>query len=934
MPVLVCRNRRQRVKFPGVVRSCQFVCKQRRNAFLANEDNGTPCLAWAGKVGYCDQGVCKAVEATVAPTTAQATSTVGSTTPQLPVASSATTAADGVTDATTEKDVAVSQTDEATTAAATQAPVPVVPAVRPPGRPGFVGVKCNRAYPARVNNGRVAKCRFLCGGTPFFGIGFEEDGTPCWIKKTLEGVCFDGKCKPVPSTTEAATTQEGSSATAVSTAQTNAAATTGAGDESSTKSTTEAEDVETLSTSTTSGVQEGDETNTNQGATFQAESTTVTSESATSERPAGPEEQATTSNPSPSEGEEARTEENVSEGARTATNEEFGTENTGHLGVEVTTILQQTTVESVREGTAEQSETDIAGSGQEGTPSVDEATTQNGVKEDGEQVTTAAGPATGDDEEEGSGNTEGEETSDVSLQEATTSGSGVEDAVAVVSETDAVIVDESTQSATEGRTDGDAKLGTDEPQTSQASDTTTGSDAATNTGAQDQGASSVTEPAQDAQTTASALTDDFQEATQTENADKEVVIDVTATSQENPSTLPAQESGHYSAATTTADLPPATATSSDVVSNAEEQVTEEHSSATTERAFETTTASVESETAKVITTVTRKEIVRPVGSDDLSEATLVDSTRTTSVETLPVSELNDTVKPTREESDVSASSDNPSVAADEAVVGSQDSSSDGALVNEPEAGATTASTVEEAEAELVVTEQPETKVMTVFDETTEGTTVADESATVKIVTTITKKEITRPIDDEADQSEGTSVDTTRTSSVETLPLSEVDEEIASSEAESAVGDTTTVAEEVLQPEQKSTEASSPAFADEAPESTTAAAAAESATVKVITTVTNNEIVRPVDSDSPSDATVVDASKTTSVETLSASEYQNAGESSTAQSEVASTSETNVPASDDTTANNAVSSGPSIVITDFVQKTASSSKEPVTAPSAD
>ncbi|KAL1477002.1 hypothetical protein MTO96_017870 [Rhipicephalus appendiculatus] len=196
--LLVCRNRRQRVKFPAVVRSCQFVCKQRRNAFLANEDNGTPCLAWGGNVGYCDQGVCKAVEATAAPTTAQETSTVGFTTTRLPVASSAIAEAEGVTDAATEKDVAVSQTDAATTAATTQAPVPAVPVVRPPGRPGFVGVKCNRAYPARASDGRVAKCRFLCGGTPFLGIGFEEDGTPCWIKKTLEGVCFDGKCKPVP----------------------------------------------------------------------------------------------------------------------------------------------------------------------------------------------------------------------------------------------------------------------------------------------------------------------------------------------------------------------------------------------------------------------------------------------------------------------------------------------------------------------------------------------------------------------------------------------------------------------------------------------------------------------------------------------------------------------------------------------------------------
>uniref|UniRef100_A0A6G5A6B2 Putative secreted protein n=1 Tax=Rhipicephalus microplus TaxID=6941 RepID=A0A6G5A6B2_RHIMP len=182
-PRLLCRNRQRRLKFPAVVRSCQFVCKQRRNAFLANEDNGTPCLAWGGQVGYCDQGVCKALEATAAPTTAQATSTVVSTPTELPGASSVSSNAPGVTATATEEDVTVAQSAESTTVATTPAPVPAVPVVRPPWRPGFVGVKCDRAYPARVSSGRVAKCRFLCGGYPTLGIGFEEDGTPCWRKK-------------------------------------------------------------------------------------------------------------------------------------------------------------------------------------------------------------------------------------------------------------------------------------------------------------------------------------------------------------------------------------------------------------------------------------------------------------------------------------------------------------------------------------------------------------------------------------------------------------------------------------------------------------------------------------------------------------------------------------------------------------------------------
>lgn len=968
----MCRNRRQRVKVGGVVRSCQFVCKQRRNSFLANEDNGTPCLAWGGNVGYCDQGVCKAVEPTAASTAAQATSTEPSTTPQLLVASSAATAVPAFTAQATEEDVAAAQTGEPTaaaTAASTQAPATAAPVARPPWRPGFVGVKCDRAYPARVTNGHVAKCRFLCRGYPSFGIGFEEDGTPCWRKKTLEGVCSDGKCQPVPLTTEATTVQEKRTTTVSPTTQTDAVTATGADEQSTTQVAAATEDIETLSASTTRVVEEGDYTNTDQGTIVNAaESTTANSEFGTTEEPASSSDgQTTTVNSGPGAEGEARTEENVSEPAPTAETAVPGTteNNRGDSVEEVTTTQQQTTGESLHEGTAvPEDSTDIAGIEQAGTPPGDEVTTQSEREVDGEQGTTAAGHATGEGEE-GSGNIEGVSTSEVTGPEATiTTSSSIEEAVAVVSESDAIIVDPSSQSASEGSA---VQLETEVPQTSQAPITTTGLEAGSKGGVDADDASSPTETEFSAQSSTSVVTEGvFEEVTETNNLEKDVEVDVTVTTQENPSATPAHEdedAGH--AVTEVVSSQPdddehATATSHAVISDIQQEVTEGVILTTTGGATEATTAVGETATAKVITVVTRKEIVRPVGSDaDQSDVTVVDSTRSTYVETLPVSELNETVASNTAESVVSVSSDNPGLATDESNGGAAASSTDGVLVSEPEAVATTASAVEVAQTEQVVTELPETKAAPVIDETTEGTTAADESATVKIITTITQKEITRPIDGKASQPEETSVDTNRTTSVETLPVSEVDQTSASNPTGSAVAETSesvsdspdntgtaaavsgeptagyTSSTEVSQVLQDATEVSSVVVANEASESTTAAAAAEPATVKVKTTITHKEIVRPIYSDdSQSDASVVDTSKTTSVETLPASQFEEANKSSPAESESASPSETSVPSDDDTAASDAVSSRPSIVITDFVQKTASSSKESVTAPSTE
>lgn len=973
----MCRNRRQKVKVGGVVRSCQFVCKQRRNSFLANEDNGTPCPAWGGNVGYCDQGLCKAVEPTAASTAAQATPTEPSTTPPLLVASSAATAVPAVTAQATEEDVVAVQTSEPTaaaTAASTQAPATAAPMARPPWRPGFVGVKCDRAYPARVTNGRVAKCRFLCRGYPSLGIGFEEDGTPCWRKKTLEGVCSDGKCRPVPLTTAATTVQEQSTTTVPSTTQTDAVTATGADEQSTTQVAAATEDVGTLSTSTTSVVQEGDYTNADQGTIVNAaEITTAKSEFGTTEQPASSsDEQATTVNSGPGAEGEARTEENVSEPAPTADTAVPGTteNNRGHSGEEVTTTQQKTMGESLHEGTAvPEYTTDIAGSEQVRTPSGDEVTTQSEREVDGEQGTTSAGHAT-DEEEEGSGNIEGVSTFKVTGQEATiTTSSSIEEAVAVVSESDAVILDPSSQSASEGSA---VELGTEVPQTSQAPITTTGLEAGSEGGVDADDASKPTETELSAQRSTSAVTEGaLEEVTQTHNLEKDVAVDVTVTAQEDPSTTPAHEdedAGH--AVTDLVSIQPgddehATATSHAVISDIQQEVTEGVTLTTTGGATEATTSVGETATAKVITVVTRKEIVRPIGSDaDQSDVTVVDSTRSTYVETMPVSELNETVASNKTESVVSVSSDNPGLATDERNAGAAASSTDGVLVSEPEAGATTASAVEVAQTEQVVTELPETKVAPVIDETTEGTTEADELATVKVITTITQKEITRPIDGDTSQPDETSMDAKHTTSVETLPVTEVDQTSASYHTGSAVAETsesvsdspdntgtaaavsgeptagaTSSTEVVSQALQDATEVSSVAVANEASESTTAAgagaAAAESATVKVITTITHKEIVRPVYSDDPqSDASVADTSKTTSVETLPASEFEEANKSSPAESEAASFSETSVPSNDDMAASDAVSSRPSIVITDFVQKTASSSKESVTAPSTE
>lgn len=948
------------------------MCKQRRNSFLANEDNGTPCQALGGNVGYCDQGVCKAVEPTAASTAAQATSTEPSTTPQLLVASSAATAVPAVTAQATEEDFAAAQTSEPTaaaTAGSTLAPATAAPVARSPRRPGFIGVKCERAYPAKVTNGHVAKCRFLCRGFPFIRIGFEEDGTPCWRMKTLEGVCSNGKCQPVPLTTAATTVQEQSSTTVPPATQTDAVTATGAGEPSTTQLAAAPEAVETISASTTSVVQEGDYTNTDQGTIVNAaESTRANSEFMTTEQPASSsDEQAMTVNSGPGTDGETRTEESVSEPAPTAETAVPGTteNNRGHSVEEVTTTQQQTTGESLHEGTAvPEDSTDVAGSGQAGTPSGDEVTKQSEREVDGEQGTTTAGHATGEGEE-GSGNIEGMSTSEVTGQEATiTTSRSIEEAVAEVSESDGVIVEPSSQSASEGSA---TELETEVPQTSQAPITTTGLEAGSEGGVDADDATSPTETELSAQSSTSAVTEGvFEEVTQTHNLEKDVAVDVTVTAQENPSTTTAHEvenAGHAVAEEVSSqpgDDEYATATSHAVISDIHQEETEGVTSTTTGGATEATTAVGETATAKVITVVTRKEIVRPVGSDaDQSDATVVNTTRSTYVETLPVSELNETVASNTAESVVSVSSDNPGLATDESNAGAAASSTDGILVSEPEAVATTASAVEVAQTEQVVTELPETKAAPVIDETPEGTTAADESATVKIITTITEKEITRPIDGDASQPEDTSVDTKRTTSVETLPVSEVDQTSATDPTGSAVAETsesvsdspdntgtaasvsseptagaTTSPEEVSQVLLDATEVSSDAVANEASESTTAAAA-ESATVKVITTITHKEIVRPAYSDdSQSDASVVDTSKTTSVETLPASQFEEANKSSPAESEVASPSETNVPSNDDTAASDAVSSRPSIVITDFVQKTASSSKESVTAPSTE
>uniref|UniRef100_A0A023FC77 Putative secreted papa repeat protein n=1 Tax=Amblyomma cajennense TaxID=34607 RepID=A0A023FC77_AMBCJ len=202
---LKCRNYKERVEVDGVVRSCKFVCKQRKKAFVAYEENGTPCAALPGQNGFCDHGVCKAVEATAAPTEAPQAPTEQETEEAVPDVTSLTVVAPlGATTETAEDATAAQTEEEATTASATgeEEPDTAAPVVRSPWTPGFVGVQCDRAYPPKVVDGRLLKCRFLCRGYPLLRIGFEEDGAPC-LKKKTEGVCFNGKCQPLPPSTDA-----------------------------------------------------------------------------------------------------------------------------------------------------------------------------------------------------------------------------------------------------------------------------------------------------------------------------------------------------------------------------------------------------------------------------------------------------------------------------------------------------------------------------------------------------------------------------------------------------------------------------------------------------------------------------------------------------------------------------------------------------------
>ncbi|KAL3242526.1 hypothetical protein MRX96_047720 [Rhipicephalus microplus] len=334
-------------------------------------------------------------------------------------------------------------------------------------------------------------------------------------------------------------------------------------------------------------------------------------------------------------------------------------------------------------------------------------------------------------------------------------------------------------------------------------------------GGYEQGGVSFTEADHDAQSTVSAVTGDFEEDTETKRTDKEVVAVVTVSSLENPATSSSRRSllirRHRLLQLT---WYPQQHQSEDV-SNVEQELTEDVSFTTTERAIQATTASVESETIKVITTVTRNEIIRPVGADDLSEATLVDTTRTTSVETLPVSKLNDTIKTARKQSDVSVSSDNPSVVEVASVDTTQTTSVEAVPLSEVEDEVTSSEESEVSETptddeEKLQPEEAAAEVSTfaVADEAFESTTAAaaaTESATVKVITTVTHKEIVRPVDSHDSQSDTTVVDTSKTTSVETLAVSEVDKLSTSKAQDSAAAESTTVSEEVFKTMQDAAE---------------------------------------------------------------------------------------------------------------------------------
>lgn len=1055
--LLKCRNYRGRETVDGAVRSCTFVCKKRKNSFLALEDNGTPCWGWQGQRGYCDQGVCKAVEVQASTTAAEPVQTEASATGSFATQSGSSTTTSGADTTTAEVTTTAATgavvTDPATVSA-TKAVVTAAPATRSPWVPGFVGVKCDRAFPAKTIDGQVTSCRYLCEGYPRLRIGFEADGTPCLKKKTTAGLCSSGFCKPLPPPTEKPAAED-ESATGTATTVGNFAtddfflttvpSTTGDNEEAESAATLPAESSTSheaeFSDSTPTSVSEDSPTTAAEsrsavtGAAAAGETDLLTSTAVDAAL-------STTSPSLPGTTEPKKQlpeEENASNDGLEASTAEGFTDRDAVGGATAAPIVETTNQEA--EATASTNEAREEHTG----------TDARSVATDLPVLSTST--AKGDDEasrdELGEGATAAsasEHLADVSTDAATVEeGSGAEPVTQA--NDDLAVTGEEKDTAT---TSGGKEVETEGVQTR-----TTALGIATEESTEEAIALTTQQPEEASGTSSTRAGSAHEElatvSTQALPDDSGLVTVEASTSQDDNSHVtwpvsvdpssepvvnteqPNKSHSPISTGTPTVDgndaggATAAVVTEDAAVSAGAGQATDAFQGHTEERVVTSSSQDVSVEIAAEVTVVTSAETIatdedekqneeqttqqpvsEPMGTQESTEASAVpsdvsvskvvdpeflstetpnqeqdtetgESTGTVLSEEEHVSEVPVTahtvVDVTKENEPLinadtitTASPLEATVAAVEATAGAAasdvavpGSTTQADIDNDSGADATTVATagatvvvVEETSRELVsevVTGAPEEVASTslpdaheeqakeevtthlpaaaITEVNKESTTLPDESATVKVITTITRKEIVRPVDPNVEQANLTSVDTTRTISVETLPASEVSTDIDASrpaETDAAFSESTS-----NESPSEVTTVAVPAVVSDATESSQSED--ESATVKVITTITRTEIVRPIEPDTAQDNVIsVQKTSSSSVETVPVS-ASNSPTTVDSVAEVDATSaDESAPAT--TEASGAVSSGPHIIITDFVQKTAVSSKEPVTVPTAE
>lgn len=1064
---LRCRNYRGRETVDGAVRSCTFVCKRRKNAFLAVEDNGTPCWAFQGQRGYCDQGVCKAVEVQASTTAAEPAQTEASPT-ESPATQPGTSTAPPDTDATTAAKTPATATGapvtDPATVSATQTAVTASPAPRSPWVPGFVGVKCNRAFPAKTLDGQVTSCRYLCEGYPRLRIGFEADGTPCLKKKTTPGVCSSGFCKPLPPPTQEPAAEDDSTTRTPTPAGefatddfflTTAPSTTGDNEGAEGAATLPAEpstshDID-VSNGTPTSAAEGSQTTAAQDSSLVTDATgagetdlqagttvdvTASTESSglpetTEKKEELPEQQSSATSAVEANTPEGFTESDVVGGATTAAGVETTAEERGvtasteeaaraeTTGVDTGSIF--TTLPGLRTTTAKVGEEAAHEQSPEGMtpPSATEhiaevSTDAATVKEDtGTEVVTQSNDDLGGRAQE----------------KETTATSGSKVAESEVVETKTTVLDAVTEGKSDDTTEEAVAQATEQPEQAYAtSSTPVGSaqeESTFSTQALPDHSDVVTVEANTSQDVDSPVTGPVSVETSSEavvnnelstKSDSSVntdgsavtengvdgVTEVVATEEAVVSAAAAQTTDVFegrteelglastssphdvsadSAAGVTVATNAATIATDDGERRSEEQPTAEHVSEpigtqeSTEASSglndvsvstvvdpqlaetETATQQQDSETGEVVWTASS-------GEEHVSDAIVTAGAQSTPAPVVDVTRENEPL--TVADAVTTAAAEEATVAAVDttaaAAVAVQERTTHADLDHDIGADTTTASTpgatvvfvekssqvivseaVTEAREEVASTSLPDARegeareeVTTALPEevvtagNTESTTPADESATVKVITTITRKEIVRPVDPNVEQANLTSVDTTRSTSVETLPASETSPNTESGlpvEAAATISDSPATES----PKEVSTGPVPAAVSDGITESS--AVEEESATVKVITTITRTEIVRPVDPDATQDDVIsVQKTRSSSVETLPVSDSNSPTTAdSVAEDTATSADESGPPTTEDT---GVVSSGPHIIITDFVQKSAASSKEPVTVPTAE